>query len=55
MIGPATGIDEVARLPGYQDSTSFYRAFREREGMPPNRWRKMHLNTATVTNGIGVR
>jgi AraC-like DNA-binding protein len=42
LADPATEIDEVACLLGYQDTTSFYRAFREWEGMPPNRWREMH-------------
>lgn len=43
LIDTATDIDEVACLLGYQDTTSFYRAFREWEGMPPNRWREMHM------------
>jgi AraC-like DNA-binding protein len=44
LADPATDIDEVACLLGYQDTTSFYRAFREWEGMPPNRWREMNMN-----------
>lgn len=44
LSDPATDIDEVACLLGYQDTTSFYRAFREWEGMPPNRWREMNTN-----------
>ncbi len=42
LADPTTDIDEVACLLGYQDTTSFYRAFREWEGMPPNRWREMN-------------
>lgn len=33
-------IDEVAYLLGYQDTSSFHRAFREWEGMTPARWRQ---------------
>lgn len=44
---PMTDIDEVACLLGYQDTTSFYRAFREWEGTPPHRWRE--LNTTTFS------
>ncbi|WP_242123852.1 AraC family transcriptional regulator [Sphingobium sp. Sx8-8] len=44
LTDPATEIEEVACLLGYQDTTSFYRAFREWEGMPPNRWREMHIS-----------
>lgn len=42
LADPATDIDEVACLLGYQDTTSFYRAFREWEGMAPNQWREAH-------------
>lgn len=37
------GIDEVACLLGYQDTSSFYRGFREWEGMTPNRWRALNV------------
>jgi AraC-like DNA-binding protein len=30
----------VACLPGYQDATSFYRAFRDWEGVTPAQWRQ---------------
>ncbi len=36
------GIDEVACLLGYQDTSSFYRGFRDWEGVTPNRWRSLH-------------
>jgi AraC-like DNA-binding protein len=32
-------IDEVAYLLGYQDTSSFYRAFRDWEGLTPSQWR----------------
>ena len=38
----AAGIDEVACLLGYQDTSSFYRAFKDWEGVTPNRWREMN-------------
>ncbi len=54
LADPTTDIEEVACLLGYQDTTSFYRAFREWEGMPPNRWREMHQQGRAVSNGIGL-
>lgn len=44
LADPATDIAEVACLLGYQDTASFYRAFREWEGMPPNRWRETQMH-----------
>lgn len=38
----AMGVDEVACLLGYQDTSSFYRGFREWEGMTPNHWRAVN-------------
>lgn len=38
------GIDEVACLLGYQDTRSFYRAFRSWEGMTPARWREIQAD-----------
>lgn len=38
---PATEIEEIAYLLGYQDTGSFYRAFRDWEGVTPGRWREM--------------
>lgn len=35
-------IDEVAFLLGYQDTSSFYRGFRDWEGLTPTRWRELH-------------
>jgi AraC-like DNA-binding protein len=40
LSDPSTDIDEVACLLGYQDTSSFYRAFREWEGVTPNQWRE---------------
>ena len=39
LLDEALDVDEVACLLGYQDASSFYRAFREWEGETPNRWR----------------
>ncbi|HEV2570408.1 MAG TPA: AraC family transcriptional regulator ligand-binding domain-containing protein [Beijerinckiaceae bacterium] len=44
LSDPVTDIDEIACLLGYQDTTSFYRAFREWEGIPPNRWREINMS-----------
>lgn len=48
LADPGTDIDEVACLLGYQDTASFYRAFREWEGMPPNRWREIQAQRVPV-------
>jgi AraC-like DNA-binding protein len=42
LSDPTAEIDEVACLLGYQDSCSFYRAFRDSEGVTPSRWRELH-------------
>ena len=42
LLDPSVGIDEVACLLGYQDTSSFYRGFREWEGMTPNHWRALN-------------
>lgn len=44
LLDPSSGIDEVACLLGYQDASSFYRAFRDWEGMSPNRWRELNVS-----------
>lgn len=36
------GIDEIAFLLGFQDTSSFYRAFRTWEGVTPAQWRDLH-------------
>ncbi|MGY3447032.1 MULTISPECIES: AraC family transcriptional regulator [unclassified Bradyrhizobium] len=41
LLDPSAEIDEVACLLGYQDTSSFYRAFRDREGVTPSRWREL--------------
>lgn len=43
LSDPGTEIEEVACLLGYQDTSSFYRAFREWEGVTPSRWRELHM------------
>lgn len=42
LSNPATDIDEVACLLGYQDRSSFYRAFRDWEGLTPLQWRELN-------------
>ncbi|OED00832.1 AraC family transcriptional regulator [Rhizobium sp. YK2] len=51
LTDPTIDIEEIACLLGYQDTTSFYRAFREWEGMPPNRWREMK-GSAPAEGGV---
>ncbi len=46
LADPATDLDEVACLLGYQDTSSFYRAFRDWEGITPNRWRELNRRPA---------
>lgn len=36
------GMDEIAFLLGFQDTSSFYRAFRVWEGVTPAQWRELH-------------
>ncbi len=40
LADPTVTNDEVAFLLGYQDTSSFYRAFREWEGVTPSTWRE---------------
>ena len=48
LLGDAAlELDEIAFLLGYQDATSFHRAFREWEGVTPGRWRELRSNGAT--------
>jgi len=44
---PDADIEEVAYLLGYQDTGSFYRAFRDWEGVTPGRWREMKSSSTT--------
>lgn len=45
MLGNSgSEIDEIAYLLGYQDTSSFYRAFREWEGVTPNQWRAREVH-----------
>lgn len=48
LCDPAIQIDEVTYLLGYQDTTSFYRAFRDWAGISPGEWR------AGLTRQIGT-
>ena len=42
LADPASEIDEVACLLGYQDTRSFSRAFRTWEGVTPALWQEKH-------------
>lgn len=54
LADPATGIDEIAYLLGYQDNSSFYRAFRDWEGVTPNRWRELHVRADGAMEQLSV-
>lgn len=41
-----TAPDEIAYLLGYQDTSSFYRAFRDWEGVTPLQWRDRNLSSS---------
>ena len=48
VANAAIEVDEVAFLLGYQNTSSFYRAFKEWEGMTPSQWRKRDDNLQPV-------
>jgi AraC-like DNA-binding protein len=48
LTDPSAEIDEVACLLGYQDTSSFYRAFRDWEGVTPHRWRELKSTSGRV-------
>ncbi|WP_439602898.1 AraC family transcriptional regulator [Devosia sp.] len=43
MLASGASTEEIAYLLGYQDTSSFYRAFRDWEGVTPARWRERHV------------
>ena len=47
---PTVEITEAAFLVGYEDPTSFYRAFRSWEGTTPAEWRATHLSRQAKRN-----
>ncbi len=55
LLGDASAeIDEIAYLLGYQDSSSFYRAFRYWEGITPGQWREMNGIRGRERLGAGI-
>ncbi|MGZ9722896.1 AraC family transcriptional regulator [Rhizobium miluonense] len=52
LSNPSTDIDEVACLLGYQDRSSFYRAFRDWEGLTPLQWRELNGRDASHFNSL---
>lgn len=46
LSSPDTDVAEIACLLGFQDTTSFYRAFRHWEGMTPQSWRRRQAEPA---------
>lgn len=52
LRNPSADIDEIAYLLGYQDSSSFYRAFRFWEGVTPARWRERERGLAGAEGAL---
>lgn len=52
LADPDIHIDEVTYLLGYQDATSFYRAFRDWAGVSPGEWRAGVAAEKGVTRGL---
>jgi len=46
LASGSNATDEIAYLLGYQDTSSFYRAFREWEGVTPTQWRDQHTKSS---------
>ncbi|MFM0133807.1 helix-turn-helix domain-containing protein [Paraburkholderia sediminicola] len=51
LADSASSIDEVECPLGYQDTGSFYRAFRDWEDVTPNRWRELNATDLAVEPG----
>jgi AraC-like DNA-binding protein len=51
LADPAIHIDEVTYLLGYQDTTSFYRAFKDWAGVSPGEWRS-GIGTESETSEV---
>ncbi|KQZ61020.1 hypothetical protein ASD67_17215 [Sphingopyxis sp. Root1497] len=46
LADPAISVEEVTLMLGFQDATSFYRAFREWQDMSPGEWRALRYEEA---------
>ena len=46
LASGANAADEIAYLLGFQDTSSFYRAFREWEGVTPAQWREQNIEAS---------
>jgi AraC-like DNA-binding protein len=47
LLQPSLELVETACLLGYEDPNSFFRAFREWEGMTPGEWKAAHRGRNT--------
>lgn len=55
LSDPSADIEEVACLLGYQDTSSFYRAFRGWEGVTPNQWRERNRQVLSGRHESAIR
>ncbi|WP_315792364.1 helix-turn-helix transcriptional regulator [Paenibacillus sp. BIC5C1] len=55
LENPLLDLKEVAFLLGYEDTNSFFRAFRQWEGDTPSRWRAEHLNANFTTDSTAIK
>lgn len=46
LTSPSIDIETIAFMLGYQDTSSFYRAFKDWAGMTPRKWRRLHRDDA---------
>ena len=51
LSDPSIDLDEVACLLGYQDTSSFYRAFKDWEGVTPAQWLERNADSARARQG----
>lgn len=55
LSDPSIEVEEVAYLLGFQDTNSFYRAFREWEDVTPGHWRRSHAQDPASSMGSSVQ
>ena len=51
LLHSSLELNETADLLGYEDATSFFRAFHAWEGTSPGQWRLLQTNSQPTTQG----